>query len=150
MRKFRRIDVKLMLAGGCLGIAVLFGILANRWWVLRQVDQAREIAERGEQLWPREMQAVLSNAESATFSRAFLAERLSSDANAAIVAEGLIMLARYPSKNAHRIFEEHLKDKRVNHLLYTNGELARLCLCILAKTGKKKLTDEETALLRLE
>ena len=52
-------------------------------------------------------------------------------------------MLRHPGATDRVLFEEHLNDSRVNHLLYTNGDLARICLRVIDLRGAAHLSDAD-------
>lgn len=108
------------------------GYCVDELWIAREIAEARSVAERGDQYWPVEMRRLISRAEAWELNRPALAKRLAADTNGSLSAEGLLMLLRHPSGHDREVFQRHLADQRVNHLLYTNSDLAKICIKVLA------------------
>jgi hypothetical protein len=131
---------------GCLLITATIAI--NEWWVRVQIDAARRAVIQGEQLWPQDLRRIILHAEALALRKDELAERLARDSNESLRAEGMLMLLRHNDARRREIICRQLTDAHVNQLLYSNGDLARICLRVVDLQGKKDTSAEERAYVK--
>lgn len=86
--------------------------------------------------------------ESWALDRSALAERLAADRDGSLAAEGMLMMLRHPTNRSGEMLRSHLNDARVNFLLHTNSDLAKICLHVLGIERKPNRTHDEENYLR--
>jgi hypothetical protein len=91
------------------------------------------VIEAGEQNWGTEATPMLHKIMARTSDRHAMADRLLSERNGSLVAEGMVLAVQSGHPRARAIIREHLTDKRWNWALANNDDLAKQLLSYVDK-----------------
>lgn len=110
---------------------VAVGVVTGVWAWSRSDPYRREmrpvyaVIEKGEQGWGGEAIAMLHRIMARSRDRHALADRLLSERDGSLVAEGMVLAVESDHPRARAIVEAHLADERWNWSLANNDQLAK-------------------------
>lgn len=97
--------------------------------------------------WDDGIAELASDLKSNHADKRLLANRLLSNSDASLVAEGMVLLVQEALPNAENILTHYHQDERWNRWQSSNAEFARVCQLALKIKQQNRLTPEEREFL---
>lgn len=97
----------------------------------REMRPVYAVIKAGEQGWGSEAIAMLRTMMKRASDRHVLADRLLSESDGSLVAEGMVLAVQSGHPRARAILQEHLTDNRWNWALANNDDLAKQLLAYI-------------------